>query len=122
MRYLVISVLLGVIITGCSQNKNAMETYVIEVTTFKYKKSVTADAFWSEDARIEEQYTSQQPGFISRESGYSENLNEVIVVVRWKTKEDADASMAKFMKDTSVKTFADMIDESSMKMARYAAK
>ncbi len=99
-----------------------MKPYVIEVVTFKYKNTVNAADFWKEDAKIEADYTSQQPGFISRESGYSENDNEVLVVVRWKTMADADASMKKFMNDASVKDFANMIDGSTMKMVRYEIK
>ncbi len=93
--------------------------YVIEVVTFKYKNTVNADDFWAEDAKIESDYTNNQPGFISRESGYSENDDEVLVVVRWNSMADADASMKKFMNDSSVQNFADMIDASTMKMVRY---
>ena len=70
-----------------------MPAYVIEVTTFKYKSSVEANTFWQRDAEIEADYTSKQPGFISRESGFSADKMEVLVVVRWKSPEDADASM-----------------------------
>ena len=99
-----------------------MKPYVIEVVTFKYKNTVRADDFWAEDAKIEVNYTSKQPGFISRESGYSENDHEVLVIVRWKSMADADASMKKFMSDSSVKGFANMIDASTMKMVRYEVK
>ena len=99
-----------------------MNSYVIEVTTFKYKTTVDANTFWLEDAKVEANYTSQQSGFISRESGYSKIDKEVIVVVRWKTQADADASMAKFIADESVKNYTSMIDGASMKMARYEVK
>lgn len=99
-----------------------MESYVIEVTSFKYKTSVDAYDFWKEDAKIQDIYTSKQPGYISRESGYSKDSNEVVVVVRWKTMSDAEASMNKFMSDASVTTFANMIDGPTMKMARYDVK
>jgi len=99
-----------------------MKPYVIEVTTFKYKSTVDANEFWMEDAKIESDYTKHQPGYINRESGYSKDQNEVVVVVRWKTHADAEASMTKFMADESVKKFANMIDEATMKMARYEVK
>ncbi len=99
-----------------------MEAYVIEVTTFKSNTTVDSDSFWQRDAEIESDYTSKQPGYISRESGYSEDNNEVVVVVRWKTQADADASMKKFMSDQSVQDYADMIDGPTMKMARYQVK
>ncbi len=99
-----------------------MEPYVIEVTSFKYKATVDPETFWAADAVIEANYTSQQPGYISRESGYSDETGEVVVVVRWKTTADAEASMKKFMTDESVKAYADMILGSSMKMNRYRVK
>ena len=99
-----------------------MKPYVIEVTTFKYQETVDADKFWQEDGNIERIYTSQQPGFISRESGYSANDNEVLVVVRWKSQADADASMNKFMGEASVQNYVNMIDGPTMKMARYEVK
>ncbi len=99
-----------------------MKPYVIEVVTFKYKNAVQSEEFWAEDAKIETDYTSKQPGFISRESGYSKNDNEVLVIVRWKSMSDADASMKKFINDESVKGFANMIDAPTMKMVRYEVK
>ncbi len=99
-----------------------MKPYVIEVVTFKYKNTVQADDFWAEDAKIEADYTSKQAGFISRESGYSENDNEVLVIVRWKSMAEADASMKKFMNDASVQDFANMIDAPTMKMVRYEVR
>lgn len=107
---------------GHSQNQEIMETYVIEVTSFKYAADVDGSTFWTRDAEIEADYTKLQPGFISRESGYSKSTNEVVVVVRWKTLADADASMQKFMGDESVKDYAEMIDGPTMKMNRYEVK
>ncbi len=121
MKKLVL-ILLVIITASCNQNSEPMESYVIEVTTFKYKTSVNAEGFWKEDAKIQDIYTSKQPGYISRESGYSEDTNEVVVVVRWKTMADAETSMAKFMGDDSVAAFVNMIDEPTMKMARYDVK
>lgn len=96
-----------------------MKPYVIEITTFRYKETIKAADFWKEDAKIQTNYTSKQSGFILRESGYSDQSKEVLIMVKWKTNEDADASMNKFMKDTSVVKYANMIDASSMKMTRY---
>ena len=122
MKKLIIIALVGIFVTSCTKNQEIMNPYVIEVTTFKYKPTVKADKFWERDAGIESDYTSKQPGYISRESGYSADNNEVVVVVRWKSQEDADASMKKFMTDTSVADYAEMIDGNSMKMSRYAVK
>ena len=99
-----------------------MKSYVIEVTTFKFKTSVSADDFWKEDAKIQDIYTSKQPGYLSRESGFSEDTKEVVVIVKWGTMQDAEASMAKFMGDNSVIDYVNMIDGATMTMARYNVK
>lgn len=123
MKKSIILALVSIFTIGCSQNKKDMKKpYVIEITSFKYKATVDANQFWEEDAKVEEIYTSRQPGYISRESGYSDNENEVVVVVRWNKQSDADASMQKFMTDESVKDYANMIEGSTMKMARYDVK
>lgn len=66
MRSLLFTLIL-ITFFGCQQSKETMnKPYVIEVTTFKYKSAVNANDFWKEDARIEEIYTSKQPGYMSR--------------------------------------------------------
>ena len=121
MKKLVL-ILIGITMFSCNQNSERMESYVIEVTTFKYKSSVDVENFWKEDVKIQDIYTSKQPGYISRESGYSESNNEVVVVVKWESMADAEASMQKFMGDNSVVTFVNMIDAPTMKMTRYGVK
>ena len=122
MKQLLITFTLLAGLASCSTNTDLTKPYVIEVVTFKYKDTVNARDFWTEDAKIEADYTSKQPGFLSRESGYSEDENEVLVIVRWESMSDADASMKKFMDDKSVKEFANMIDGATMKMIRYEVK
>lgn len=119
MKNLILIAIVSIITMSCSQQQKEMKPYVIEVTTFQYNTNINTDRFWARDAQIEEDYTKLQPGYISRESGYSENSNEVVVVVRWKTQADADASMKKFMEDKSVADYAAMINGATMKMARY---
>lgn len=118
MKLLIPLILSTLIFTDQTKSEDR-EPYVLEVTTFSYKAKVDAELFWSEDAKVEANYTSKQPGFISRESGYSKETNEVVVVVRWKTTEAADASMQKFMEDTAVSNYVMMIEGSTMKMSRY---
>lgn len=122
LRILTTLTFAGILAISCSNHQKDMKEYIIEITSFQFKETVSPDTFWMEDAKIETSYTSQQPGFISRESGYSERNNEVVVVVRWKTPADADASMEKFMSDTSVQDYAAMIEGTSMKMFRYKVR
>jgi predicted SnoaL-like aldol condensation-catalyzing enzyme/heme-degrading monooxygenase HmoA len=101
-------------------NKQAQESKTImEVTTFKIKSDASPAAFKKLDAKVEADFTSKQPGFIKRQSGVDEK-GAYVVVVFWDKLANADASIKKFMTDSSVADYAKMIDESSMKMERFA--
>ena len=113
----------ALLLAGCATTGQKIDKpYVVEVITFKLKPSVTAESFWKCDEGVEADYTSKQPGFINRESGYSGADGEVAVVVRWTTTAAADASMKKFMGDPSVQDFVGMIDATTMSMKRYEVK
>ena len=105
---------LSLFLASCNGTKT-----VLEVTTFKIKSSAITATFNKLDAEVESSFTSKQPGFIKRQSGVTED-GEYVVLVYWKTVEDAEASMKKFMTDTSVKDYASMIDGSTMKMSRFS--
>ena len=92
---------------------------IMEVTTFNINTDVQASVFAKRDAKVESDFTSKQPGFITRQSGVDDKGNYVVVVY-WNSLTDADASMKKFMSDASVADYAKMIDAASMKMSRYA--
>ncbi len=96
----------------------AKQKVIIEVTSFKINTNVDPTIFQKRDATIEKDFTDKQPGFLKRLSAVNE-AGEYVVVVYWKTMADAEASMAKFMKDKSVADYAGMIDGNSMKMNRY---
>lgn len=110
MSMLVISIVL----TSCNSEK----TSVLEVTTFTLNNDANPQNFNDLDAEVEENFTRHQPGFIKRESGVNEK-GEYVVIVYWDTQENADASMQKFMGDSSVANYAGMIDAASMQMNRY---
>jgi len=92
---------------------------IMEVTTFNINSGVNQTAFAKRDAKVENDFTSKQPGFIKRQSGVNDKGNYVVVVY-WENGANAEASMTKFMSDGSVADYAQMIDDSSMKMSRYA--
>jgi predicted SnoaL-like aldol condensation-catalyzing enzyme len=110
---LIVLGIIGIFFSSCTNSKT-----VLEVTTFKLNATANATQFNKLDAAVEENYTKKQPGFIKRQSGVNDK-GEYVVLVYWNTMEDAEASMQKFMNDTSVAEFAGMIDGKSMKMARY---
>lgn len=110
---LVILVFLGFLVSSCNQTKS-----ILEVTAFKTKSVTSTSTFNKLDADVESNFTSKQPGFISRQSGVNE-AGEYVVLVYWETLENAQSSMDKFMSDESVASYASMIDGSTMKMSRY---
>jgi len=108
-------ILIGLLVGSC---ETPITESVLEVTTFKTKSVTNSSTFNTLDAQVENDFTSKQPGFISRQSGINEN-GEYVVLVYWETLDNAKASMQKFMADASVADYAGMIDGPTMKMARY---
>ncbi len=108
--------------SNCTANEksNPMDgKTIMEVTTFNLNPVTNPSTFAKRDAQVESDFTSKQVGFVKRQSGVDENGNYVVVVY-WNSLTDADASMKKFMSDTSVADYAKMINASTMKMSRYA--
>ena len=98
---------------------NFPQTDVIEVATFKLKPGVDATQFAAIDGRVEDTYIAKQPGFISRESGLTDD-NYWRVIVHWQSFDDADASMANFMSAPATAAFMQNADTSTMVMRRFA--
>jgi len=112
-KILIMSIVLG--LSSCETPKKEV---IVEVTTFKTKSTTNNQTFNTLDSEVENNFTSKQKGFIKRESTTNGN-GEYAIIVYWETLPDADASMQKFMGDTSVADYAAMIDPSTMKMNRY---
>ena len=105
---------------GCAANTNSTDgKTIMEVTTFNINADADPAVFAKKDAQVESDFTSKQPGFITRQSGVDDKGNYVVVVY-WNNGADADASMKKFMGDASVADYAKMINGTTMKMSRYA--
>ncbi|MEM6342261.1 MAG: hypothetical protein AAF927_00220 [Bacteroidota bacterium] len=117
---LLLLVLLG--LASCETNKEGkskmLDNSIMEVTTFSIDSAADPNKFAQLDKAVENDFTSQQPGFIKRQSGIDDK-GDYVVVVFWESVKDAEASMAKFMGDASVADYAQMIDGPTMKMARY---
>jgi len=96
------------------------QSVIVEVATFKLKEGITPDEFYVVDQAVETQHVSQQPGFISRESAVSDD-NEWLVIVHWRSIEDAEASMASFSSAPATAEFMSQLDIDTMSMKRYAS-
>ncbi len=91
---------------------------IMEVTTFKIADDTYASVFATLDQKVENDFTSKQKGFVSRQSALDDKGNYAVVVF-WESMADAEQSMSKFMTDPSVADYAKMIDASTMRMSRY---
>jgi heme-degrading monooxygenase HmoA len=88
----------------------------IEILTFRLRAGVAAEAFISENRRVQEEVVARQPGFLSRELARGEE-GEWLVVVRWESRAHSAASMEAFGASPHTSDFLEMIDGSS-----YVAK
>lgn len=71
--------------------------YIIEVSSFKLPASLSPEAFAVLDKRVEEEFISNQNGFISRDSGISvDNEPRWVNIVKWETLLDADENIYQF--------------------------
>lgn len=106
--------LLTVATMANAQDTNAT---VVEIATFDFAEGVTAETFAPVDARVEAEHVSQQPGFVSRETGVTET--GWVAIVHWETAEDAQASMDSFADAPAAADFMRLMDAETMRMTRY---
>ncbi|MEM8599068.1 MAG: hypothetical protein AAGF99_04030 [Bacteroidota bacterium] len=92
---------------------------VIEVATFLLKPGVTPAAFHPYDQAVEAQHVSQQPGFLARTSAAT-GEGEWLVVVHWRSVEDAEASMASFAEAPAAAEFMAHLQPETMQMKHYS--
>ena len=91
---------------------------VVEVVTFKLKAGVSAAEFAPIDKAVEREHVARQPGFVSRESAHGAD-GDWLVIVHWRSANDAAASMASFEKAPAAAKFMAKIEASTMSMKRY---
>jgi len=92
-------------------------THVVEVTTFDLQPGVNVEEFAKLDFLVKNDYIALQPGYVSRESAGDQE--KWLVIVHWKSIEEAEASMNNFMTAAPAKDFMRKLDVSTMKMSRY---
>ena len=118
--FFIMAISLSIASCGIKENSKSNMDFktIMEVTTFNINADVNPLVFAKRDLQVESDFTAKQAGFIKRQSAVDEKGNYAVIVY-WKTMEDAEASMSKFMDNKSVVDYAQMIDGSSMKMSRY---
>ncbi|MGA3797589.1 antibiotic biosynthesis monooxygenase family protein [Pseudomonas fluorescens] len=93
---------------------------IIEVVTATLKPEVSPKQFSVIDKQVEVQHVAKQPGFLSRESASTQD-GQWVVIVHWRSVQDADASMKLFKQAPAAQAWMFSIDQSSMSMKRYTA-
>jgi hypothetical protein len=106
------------LLTGATMaNAQDITATVVEIATLDFAEGVTAETFAPVDARVEAEHVSQQPGFVSRETGATET--GWVAIVHWETAEAAQASMDSFADAPAAADFMGMMDAETMRMTRY---
>jgi heme-degrading monooxygenase HmoA len=90
---------------------------VVEVVRFRLAQGAGEAAFLEENWKAQA-FVAKQPGFVSRELARGDE-GAWLVLVRWNSAADADASFAKFVAAAEMKPFMDSLDGSSMEAGRY---
>lgn len=86
---------------------------VAEAITVRLQDGADPDGFLAANKALEEDYIAQQPGFIAREIGVSED-GEWLIVIHWETAADSAASIAKFEEAPGVGEFMSFLDTETM--------
>jgi heme-degrading monooxygenase HmoA len=90
---------------------------VVEFVRFRLAQGAAESAFLEENRRAQA-FVAGQPGFVSRELARGDD-GGWLVLVRWNSAADADASFARFVAATEMKPFMDLLDGPSMEAGRY---
>jgi heme-degrading monooxygenase HmoA len=85
---------------------------VIEVVRFRLAAGTDEKTFLAADRVAEEQYISRQPGFAGRETARADD-GSWLVVIRWDSRDAAEAAIAGFADAPASKGFLTCVDPSS---------
>lgn len=93
---------------------------LIEVLTFCLADGVDEDAFLEADRRMQTEFAYAQPGLVRRTTARGAD-DDWLVLTLWGSSEDADGAAARAEEDDVARAFADLIEETSVQVHRYAA-
>ncbi len=102
---------------GASMSHAEGTATVVEIATFELADGVSVEEFAQVDARVEAEHVSQQPGFVSRETGATDK--GWVAIVHWETAADAQASMDSFANAPAAADFMGTMNVETMQMTRY---
>lgn len=88
-------------------------TGAVEVITMRLQDRADVDGFLAANKVIRDEYASQQPGFIARQTGVTTE-GEWAFVVHWEGRADAEASIAGFGEAPGLEEFSSFINFETM--------
>ena len=88
-------------------------TGAVEVITLQLNDGANVDDFLAANQIIRDEYASQQPGFIARQTGVTSD-GDWVLVVHWESRADAEASIAGFGEATGIEEFSSFINFETM--------
>ena len=115
VRNLIMSAALA--LGGTMASAETKTVTVVEIASFQLNEGVEVADFAALDARVAEEHVSQQPGFVSRESGFAGNA--WVAIVLCETAADSQASMDSFASAPAAAEFMSNLDSSTMTMTLY---
>ncbi len=89
-----------------------------EVITVRLQDGADVDGWLAANQSLEENHIYQQPGFIARELGVTED-GEWIIIIHWETAADSAASIAAFGEAPGVEEFMSFLDAETMALTVY---
>jgi hypothetical protein len=94
-------------------------TTTVETIRFKLRAGLAVADFIERNQKVENEYMSLRPGFLSRETSLSAD-GEWLVVVHWATEEDAAATIAAFFGAPETQDFIAAVDTGTVSSGSYA--
>ena len=91
---------------------------LIEVITVMLADGASLEEFLVVNEAMKQNYVSQQPGFLSRETAVSDS-GEIRIAVHWETKADSDNSIAGFGEAPGVGEFMAPLNGDTMVVTQY---
>lgn len=90
----------------------------LEVITVRLQDGADVESFLAANRLIEENHITQQPGFVAREVGVTED-GEWMIAIHWETAEDSAASIASFDQAPDAELFMSFFDLETMTLTIY---
>jgi hypothetical protein len=92
---------------------------VIETTTFRLATDTDDAVFLDADRRVQTEFVYQQPGVVRRTTARDQN-GEWIVVVLWRSENDADAAARLSESDDATSELNALVDKTTIQVRRYS--